>query len=146
MLFDRPEVAERARARLLDRGLADRVEIAGGDFLERVPPGGDLYLLKQVLHDWDDERALRILRNVHRAAEPGTTLAIIEGPLPSQPGPSFMHVLNLLMLVEMNGRERTIEEYAGLLGQAGYRLERTVPAPGTGGIAYPWTVLEATRQ
>ncbi len=110
-----------------------------------MPPGGDLYLLKSVLHDWDDQQAVQILRNIHRAAQPGTTLAIIEGPLPSQPAPSYMHLMNLLMLVELNGRERPIEDYASLLSQAGYRLERTIPTTGAG-WGYPWTILEAVRQ
>lgn len=146
VLFDRPEVAERARGWLADHGFAGRVDSIGGDFLDEVPAGGDLYVLKAVLHDWDDRQALRILRNVHRAAQPGTTLAIIEGPLPAQPGPSLMHLLNLMMLAQTNGRERTIAEYTGLLEQAGYRLEQTVPATGYGGIPYPWTVIEAIRQ
>lgn len=68
-----------------------------------------------------------------------------EGPLPSSPAPSWMHLMNLLMLVELNGRERTIDEYASLLSQAGYRLERTVPTSGAG-WGYPWTVIEAIRQ
>ena len=146
VLFDRQEVAERARAWLAARGLASRVETVGGDFLDAVPPGGDLYVVKQVLHDWDDQQALRILRNVHRAAEPGTTLAIIEGPLPSRPGPSFMHMLNLLMLVELNGRERTVEQYEGLLDQAGYELERTIPTAASRWHPYPWTIIEAVRR
>ena len=145
VLFDRPEVAQGARAALAARGLAGRVEVVAGDFLDEVPPGGDLYLLKSVLHDWDDQRALQILRNVHRAAQPGTSLAVIEGPLPSRPSPSYMHLMNLLMLVELNGRERTIEDYASLLEQAGYRLQRTVPTTGAG-WGYPWTVIEAVRQ
>ncbi len=145
VLFDRPEVADGARASLAARGLAGRVDVIGGDFLDRVPPGGDLYVLKSVLHDWDDQRALQILRNIHRAAQPGTTLAIIEGPLPSSPSPSWMHLMNLVMLVELNGRERTIEDYARLLGQAGYRLDRVTPTTESG-WGYPWTVIEAVRQ
>ena len=145
VLFDRPEVAEGARASLAASGHAGRVDIVGGDFLEEVPAGGDLYVLKSVLHDWDDQRAVQILRNVHRAAQPGSTLAVIEGPLPSRPAPSYVHLMNLVMLVELNGRERTVEDYATLLGQAGYQLQRTIPAtePGQG---YPWTVIEAIRQ
>ncbi len=145
VLFDRPEVAEGARASLAARGLADRVGIIGGDFLQEVPPGGDLYVLKSVLHDWDDQHAVQILVNIHRAARPGTRLAIVEGPLPSQPSPSYMHLMNLFMLLELNGRERTTEDYASLLERAGYRLDRVIPTTGTG-WGYPWTVLEAVRQ
>lgn len=145
VLFDRPEVAAGARASLATRGLADRVDVVAGDFLQEVPPGGDLYLLKSVLHDWDDEQAVRILRNVHRASEPGATLAVIEGLIPSQPSRSYMHLMNLFMFLELNGGERTLEDYARLLGQAGYRLDRTIATAGTG-WGYPWTVLEAIRQ
>lgn len=145
VLFDRPEVVQDARTSLAASGHAGRVDIVGGDFFEQVPPGGDLYLLKSVLHDWDDERALQILGNIHRAAQPGSTVAVIERLLPSRPGPSNMHLQNLLMLVELKGRERTIEEYAGLLGRAGFRLQRTIPATGSG-LRSPWTVIEAIRQ
>lgn len=145
VLFDRPEVVEGARVELAASGHAHRVEIVGGDFFERVPSGGDLYVLKSVLHDWDDERALQILRNIHQAAQPGSTLAVIERPLPSRPRPSYMHLENLLMLVELKGRERTIEDYASLLGRAGFRLQRTIAATGSG-LRSPWTVMEAIRQ
>jgi len=143
VLFDRPDVAEGARASLATSGHAGRVDIVGGDFLDEVPAGGDLYVLKSILHDWDDRRALQILRNVHRAARPGTSLAVIERLLPSRPGPSYTHLMNLLMLVELNGRERTIEDYGTLLEQAGYQLHRTIAA---GGPRSPWTVIEAIRQ
>lgn len=145
VLFDRPEVVEGARTSLAASGHADRVDIVGGDFFEQVPPGGDLYVLKSVLHDWDDERALQIVGNIHRVAQPGSTVAVIERLLPSRPGPANMHLQNLLMLVELKGRERTIEEYASLLGRAGFRLQRTIPATGSG-LRSPWTVMEAIRQ
>jgi len=142
VLFDLPEVVDGARDALLASGQADRVELVGGDFFERVPAGGDLYLLKSVLHDWDDERALQILRNVHRATARGARVAVIEGLLPSHPAPSYVHLGNLLMLVQLGGRERTLEHYTDLLVEAGFVLERTVPAPCP---PFPWTVLEAVR-
>lgn len=145
VLFDRPEVVEGARTSLAASGHADRVDMVGGDFFDQVPPGGDLYVLKSVLHDWDDERALQILGNIHRAAQPGSTVAVIESLLPSRPGPSNMHLQNLLMLVELKGRERTIEEYASLLGRAGFRLQRASP-PTASALHSPWTVMEAIRQ
>lgn len=142
VLFDLPEVIAGARQSLAgDR--AQRIELIGGDFFEEVPAGGDLYILKQVLHDWDDDRALRILRNIHRASAPGATLAVIEQLLPSEPAPSYTHLLNLLMLVVAGGRERTLEDYRALFHQAGYRVERTIPTPGS---TVPWNVVEAIRQ
>lgn len=92
VLFDLPAVIAGAHEALAATGQGDRVELVGGDFFEEVPAGGDLYLLKSVLHDWDDERALRILRNIHRAAAPDAKLAVIEGLLPSHPAPSYLHL------------------------------------------------------
>jgi hypothetical protein len=143
VLFDLPEVVDGARDALAARGHADRVELVGGDFFEHVPSGGDLYLLKSILHDWDDDRALKIVRNIHRASAPGATLAVIEGLLPSEPAPSPVHLANLMMLVAHGGRERTLEDYADLLADAGFGLERAIPAPCP---PFPWTVLEAVRQ
>ena len=143
VLFDLPDVVDGAREALAASGQADRVELVGGDFFDEVPAGGDLYVLKSILHDWDDERVLEILRNVHRASAPGATLAVIEGVLPSQPAPSHVHLANLMMLVAHGGRERTLEDYADLLGQAGFLLARTIPAPCP---TYPWTMLEAIHQ
>lgn len=140
VLFDLPEVVDGARQAFATSGQADRVEIVGGDFFERVPAGGDLYVLKSVLHDWDDERALQILRNIHRASSPGVRLAVIEGLLPSQPGPSPVHLANLMMLVAHGGRERTLEDYADMLADAGFLLEGVIPAPSP---PFPWTVIEA---
>ena len=88
VLFDLPEVVDGAREVLAASRQPDRVELVGGDFIEQVPAGGDLYLLKSILHDWHDERALQILRSIHRASAPGARLAVIEVPLPSQPAPS----------------------------------------------------------
>ncbi len=143
VLFERPEVAQAARASVAASGHADRVDIVAGDFFREVPSGGDLYVLKSVLHDWDDRRALHILGNVHRAAEPGSRLVVIEMPLPSGPGGSFVHLLDLLMLVGLGGRERTVEDYSALLEQSGYLLERTTH---TSGSAYPWAIMEAVHR
>jgi hypothetical protein len=143
VLFDLPEVVEGARAGIAAAGYASRVQPVGGDFFERVPTGGDLYVLKSVLHDWDDERALQILRNVHQASAPGATVAVIEVLLPSQPAPSPAHLANLMMLVAHGGRERTLEDYADLLARAGFRLDRTIPAPCP---PFPWTVIEAVHR
>jgi hypothetical protein len=143
VLFDLPGVVDGARAALAAANLADRIELVGGDFFEAVPADGDLYLLKSILHDWDDEHALGILRNVHRASQPGTRMAIVERLLPSEPGPSHVHLQNLLMLVELGGRERTREDYADLLDQAGFAIERSIA---TSASAHPWTIIEAVRQ
>jgi SAM-dependent methyltransferase len=143
VLFDRPEVIAKARPVISARGLAERVELVGGDFFTEVPPGGDLYVLKSVLHDWDDAHALRILANCHRAARPGSTLLLVEGIVPTEPGPSPLHLRNLLMLVQLGGRERTCEQHRALVEAAGYRLEQVIsPRPGS---QYELSLLEAHR-
>jgi hypothetical protein len=143
VLFDRPEVIAEARPVIAARGLAERVELVGGDFLTEVPPGGDLYVLKSVLHDWDDAHALRILANCHRAAQPGSTLLLVEGVVPTEPEPSPLHLLNLSMLVQLGGRERTREQHQALLEAAGYQLKRVIPPrPGS---QFGLSLLEAHR-
>lgn len=144
VLFDRPEVIDEARLMITTRGLATRVELIGGDFFTEIPAGGDLYVLKSVLHDWDDAHCLRILTNCHRAARPGSTLLVVEGLVPTEPQPSPLHLVNLLMLIQLGGRERTREQHQALLEAAGYRLERVIPPrPG----AYSWCgMLEARRR
>ena len=137
VLFDRPDVVAGARPALAAQGLTDRVELVEGDFFEEVPSGGDLYLLKHILHDWDDERAGRILDRCHEAASPGATLLVVERLL----GPAVDPVAalaDLLMLVMFGGRERTAEEYRRLLAGAGWQVQRVVPLSMFG-------LVEATR-
>ena len=143
VLFDRPEVIATAHPVLAARGLADRVELIGGDFFTEVPPDGDLYVLKSVLHDWDDSHVSQILANCHRAARPGSTLLLIEGLLPSASEPSTLHRHNLILLVYVGGRDRTREQYQALLEAAGYRLEQTISPQA--GIHPAWSLLEAHR-
>lgn len=142
VLFELPVAIERARRSSPVQQLDGRLELIAGDFLDEVPAGGDLYLLKQILLNWDDEHAQRILRNCHRAAAPGSKLLVIEWLLPSQPQPSGVHLLNLNMLVMLGGKQRAAAEYRGLLEATGYRVEQTVL---TRASAYPWSIIEATR-
>lgn len=140
ILFDRPEVIDRARQTITNRGLAERVELIAGDFFTDIPADGDLYLLKAVLHDWDDEHATRILTNCHRAARPGSTLLIVEGVLPEDPehNPApELRIIDLMMLVMEGGKERTRTEYETLLNTAGYQLTQSSPPPATGTFSKP---------
>jgi hypothetical protein len=129
VLFDRPNVIAEARQAIHARGLTERVELVGGDFFEEVPAGADLYLLKWILHDWDDAQSRAILRNIHRVAAAHSKLLIVERLLPSAPEPSLVHLMDLNMLVLAGGRERSREEFETLLSSAGYRLERVMPLP-----------------
>jgi hypothetical protein len=145
ILFDRPEVMDDARETLTARGLIDRVELVGGDFLEFVPEGGDLYLIKGVLHDWDDESASRILSNCHRAAAPGSTILSLEGIVRADPPlDQVVQLIDLSMLLLVGGRERTKAEFDTLFGGAGYKISETIALPTLG--YFPYHIILAKWQ
>jgi len=130
ILFDLPGVTERARADLQGAGLADCCRVVGGNFFEEVPSGADAYLMRHIIHDWDDEKATRILRNVHQAMGKEGRLLLVEGVIPPGNDPYFGKLLDLTMLVIPGGKERTDEEYRKLYEAAGFRLTRIVPTRG----------------
>jgi hypothetical protein len=123
VVFDLPEVIDSWRAQDPD-DLGGRLTAAGGDFFRAVPTGGDLYLLKFILHDWDDEHAETILRRVREAAGPGTWLAVVDAVLPELPSEHPGWLMDLNMLALTGGRERTAQAFADLLEPAGWRFER----------------------
>ena len=131
VLFDLPQVADRAIAPMRELGLADRCEIVGGDFFKAVPAGGDAYLLKHVIHDWDDDRAGEILRNCRRAMGAEAKLLILEGVYPpriDQSDESRGAAANdVNMLVCTGGRQRSEAEFRNLYEAAGFRLTRILP-------------------
>jgi hypothetical protein len=127
VLFDRPHVIERARENLRAAGLEGRCTVAGGDFFDSVPAGGDAYLLRHIIHDWDDERSLVILRNCRRVISSARRLLVVETVIPPGNGASFAKFLDVNMLVIPGGRERTEAQYRELFGAAGFRLTRVVP-------------------
>jgi len=137
-VFDQPHVAERARAQVEHAGLADRCEIVGGSFFERVPPGADAYMLKHVIHDWDDARAGAILGRCRDAMGADGTLLIVEGVYPERIDRSLESAgaaaNDVNMLVCTGGRQRSEEEFRTLLGAAGFRLSRVVPTLARVGI------------
>ena len=128
MLFDRPDVIERAKTRLAAAGVADRVQLTSGSFLEQVPSGFDVYVMKSIIHDWDDANSRTILARCRAAASPGTHLLLIERVLPEKADPEHLEafLMDLNMLVNTGGQERTEAEYRTLLHDAGFRLERVV--------------------
>jgi hypothetical protein len=127
ILFDLPGVAERARANIGAAGLAERCQVVGGSFFEAVPGGADAYLMRHIIHDWDDERSTRIVRNVHRAMAEGGRLLVVESVIPAGNEPAFAKLLDLTMLVIPGGQERTKEEYEALFRAGGFRLSTVVP-------------------
>ena len=100
-----------AQQHLESAGLSSRSRIEAGDFFEKVPPGGDLYLLRKVIHDWDDEHARRILRTCRAALSNSARLLMVEMVIPADNAPAYAKLLDLLMLVYSGGRERTEQEY-----------------------------------
>jgi DNA-binding Lrp family transcriptional regulator len=134
VVYDQPEVAEGARARIASEGLSDRCEAVGGDFFESVPEGGDAYVLKWIIHDWDEERALKILRNVRRAIPASGRLLLCEHIIPEGGEPSPAKLMDLQMLVMTGGRERTAAEYGALLRRAGFELTRVVETKSLVGV------------
>lgn len=131
IIFDLPHVAARAEEQIRELDLADRCEIVGGDFFKEVPSGGDAYLLKHVIHDWNDDRATEILRNCRRAMGAEATLLIVEGVYPSRIDQSEESrgaaANDVNMLVCTGGRQRSEAEFRGLFDAAGFRLMRIVP-------------------
>lgn len=141
VLFDRPHAIEGAKAYLARRGVAQRCELAAGDFFARVPAGADVYLLKNIIHDWDDERSLVLLRNCAQALAPTGRLLLIEHVMPCRLDASSCHRApawaDLTMLLATGGRERTKGEFRALLSASGLILTKIIPT------AWAHSVLEA---
>lgn len=136
VLFDLPEVAQGAAAALEAAGLSARSDVVAGSFFEAVPHGGDAYVLSWIIHDWEEEQALAILRTCRAAMGPGARLLLVESVLPERGHDPFGCALDVAMLV-LGGRERTEAEYADLLARAGFELSRVVPTMA------PLSVVEA---
>jgi hypothetical protein len=116
VLFDQPHVVDGV-------DLGDRIDIVAGSFFEEVPSGGDAYLLKFVIHDWADDPAVEILRTCRRAAATGAKLVVVERDLST----TDAKLTDLVMLIGVGGRERTLDEYDALFAAAGFRLLSTTP-------------------
>jgi hypothetical protein len=133
IVFDRPEPAERARKKVHESGLAARCEVVAGDFFESAPAGGDAYLLKHVIHDWDDEQATAILKRCRAAMKPGARLLIAEGVYPPRIDRSLegrgAAANDVNMLVATGGRQRSEAEFRSLYAGAGFALTRIVETP-----------------
>ena len=122
VLVDLPDVAARAAERFTAAGLDGRAVVAPGSFFDSVPPGGDAYLLKHIVHDWPDERAEQLLRTVRAAMSPVARLVIVEIVLPRHGRPHPGNFTDLEMLINSGGRERTAEQYRQLLARTGFEL------------------------
>lgn len=129
VVFDLAGSVAAAQARIAAAGLDDRCTVESGDFFSAVPPDGDLYVLKWIIHDWPDEQAVAILRNCREAMAPGARLLLIEHVVPEGNMAHRSKVMDFAMLVTVGGRERTRTEYAELLAASGLRLEGVFDGP-----------------
>ena len=126
-VFDQPYVADGARKTFADANLRQRTAAVGGDFFEAVPGGADLYTMKFIIHDWDDQRSVRILKNIRKGIAEDGKLLIFDTVIPEGNTPHFGKFFDLNMLVMTGGQERTEREFAALLRQGGFHLARVVP-------------------
>jgi hypothetical protein len=138
MIVDVPHVIAHARAVLVKLGLSSRCEAVAGDFFESVPEA-DLYVLKSVIHDWDDEQSICILTNCAKGMRPDGRVLVIETVLPEDDRPSSAPLIDINMMVLTPGRERTTSEYAALLTAAGLRIDRVIETQ------TPMQIIEARK-
>ena len=135
IVFDLPRCRDGARTLAEKTGIADRCEFVGGDFFTDSLPNADAYIIKSVIHDWDDERSVAILRSIRAAMGPETRLLVVEPILPERPGSSPFDAMlahtDLNMLVVTGGRERTEADFRRLVERAGLRTTRVLPTPAT---------------
>jgi hypothetical protein len=138
VLFDLEHVIAGAGQRIAAAGLSDRIQTEVGNFFTKVTPGADAYIMKHIIHDWDDDRALRILENIRRAmgAKRGRVI-LLESVIPPGNTPDFGKIIDLEMLMMPGGKERTAEEFGKLFAQAGFELTKIVPTKS------PLSVVEA---
>ena len=134
IVFDQPHTADRAQQYIAESGLAERCTAVGGDFFKDVPPGADAYILKHVIHDWNDERAVTILKNCDRAIGENGKLLTVEGVYPPRIDQSLASrgaaANDVNMLVNTGGRQRSEAEFRALYDAASFKLTKIVPTQG----------------
>jgi hypothetical protein len=139
VLVERPPVAAAAGKVLDAAGVSERVDVQAVDFFDHVPKGADAYIMKRIIHDWHDARAVQILRNCRNAMNPQGRVLVVDAVIDESDNALYAKLLDIEMLVlSPSGRERTEAEFRRLLLQAGLKLERIVST------ASPLQVLEAT--
>jgi SAM-dependent methyltransferase len=138
--FDMPSAETECTRRFASAGLSGRAAFVGGDFFRSLPQGHDLYLLKSVLHNWDDDAGARILEVCRQAMSPTSRLLIIERVISADQQSAEAKLFDINMLVTVGGRERTEQEYRTLLARASLVLRRSFPT------SSPLAILEAALQ
>lgn len=120
--------------------LGERIECVGADFFETVPEGGDCYLLKHIIHDWDDTHCRQVLANIARVMDPAGRVLVVDMVVPDERVPHPSYFLDITMVAQtVGGRERTRQEFDALLASAGLKLEAIHPTPS------PVSVVEASK-
>lgn len=139
-LFDHPHVIAQAEALWHSEGRSRHPATVAGDFFDAIPVRADVYLLKSVLHDWNDADSVRILQHCHRAMPTGARLVLIERLLPAHPSEDpATHLVDFHMMLVTGGHERSFDQFRELLGQAGFSHFRTRPTPSA------FTIIESIR-
>lgn len=138
ILFDLPHVVAGAHPVLRKHGVAERVRIIEGSFFDAIPQGGDLYVLKNIIHDWPDDKAQQILKTLRAATRTGATVLLVECVIPPHDREFLAKWMDLAMLVDNAGRERTGDEYQNLLQESGFHMTRIVST------ASPFSIVEAS--
>jgi hypothetical protein len=136
-IAEMPFVVPNAKTAIAGDGLAHRCNAVECDFFAAVPAGGDAYFMKNIVHDWADDKALQLLRNIRAVIPQHGKLLLAEAVLNDSPGPHPGKVLDIEMMAFVGGRERTEEEFRQLLAKAGFQLERVIPTRS------PLSLLEA---
>jgi hypothetical protein len=139
VVFDSPQVIEGTKTKVQASDIGDRCETVGGDFFQAVPAGADAIVLKWIIHDWNDEQSVAILKNCHRALPQNGKLILIEAMVPTTSEPHFSKFIDLNMLVMTGGRERTESEFRKLYEDSGFKLTRVVATES------PFTVVEGVK-
>ncbi len=140
ILFDLPHVIDRAKGKIESAGLSGRCDLVGGSFFESVPEGADVYMMRHIIHDWEDEKCLTILRNCHQAMPSEGKLLVVESVIPPGNEPFGGKLLDLVMLLIPGGKERTEDEYRTLFDKAGFELTHVTPT------ATEVSVIEANKR
>ncbi len=141
ILFDSEHVVERATANIESYGLKERINIVEGNFFESVPEGADLYIMKHILHDWNDTDSIKILKIINKSMNTGSRLLIIETILKNDNNYSFGKMLDILMLViTKDGRERTLDEFKSIFEKSGFAVRRIIPT------ITPFSLIECVKQ
>lgn len=140
ILFDQEQVIAGADVVLKNEGVSERVETVSGDFFSEIPVEADIYLMKFIIHDWNDEQSVSILSNLAKSAPTGAKVLLIESVVEEDDGvPSMSKVMDLNMLVMTGGKERTAREYAALFEKTGFRLTNVYLTPS------PMQIVEAVK-